>query len=284
MSTFDSFFKAVGPAQTGFQTDSNSIDVGADISGTQGGVVGRCLGPGDGDGVQGWGSGAFSGVAGFGDPATNGTGVFGQGRGPDATGVRGIAGGAPNTVPAGANGVYGQGGLDGAGVRGEGSNGVIATTTGGFNIALLASVTTPGTTAGYFAGNVIVEGDLSVFNGSKSAVVSLPDGTHRRLYCVESPESWFEDVGSGSLVDGRAEISFDPDFASTVHTDQYHVFITEYDSNNALYVTARSATGFEVRSGAGAADARFSYRVMAKRKDIRGTRFEQVELPALPPL
>ena len=67
-----------------------------------------------------------------------------------------------------------------------------------------------------------------------------------------------------------------------MHTVRYHVFITEYDDNNALYVTARSATGFEVRAGAGAVDASFSYRVLAKRKDIEGARLEKIELPAPP--
>jgi hypothetical protein len=42
---------------------------------------------------------------------------------------------------------------------------------------------------------------------------------------VESPESWFEDVGFGTLVNGRVEIRLDPNFAATVQTDQYHVFI-----------------------------------------------------------
>jgi len=35
-----------------------------------------------------------------------------------------------------------------------------------------------------------------VIGGPKSAAVPHPDGTLRRLYCVESPESWFEDFGN----------------------------------------------------------------------------------------
>jgi ferric-dicitrate binding protein FerR (iron transport regulator) len=85
-----------------------------------------------------------------------------------------------------------------------------------------------------------------------------------------------------SLADGHAEIRLDPGFAATVQTDEYHVFLSEYDGNNALYVTARSATGFEVRAGAGAVDASFSYRVMGKRKDIQAARLEEVELPTPP--
>jgi hypothetical protein len=43
--------------------------------------------------------------------------------------------------------------------------------------------------------------------GLKTAVVPLADGTRRRLYCVESPESWFEDVGFVRLHDTRATMN-----------------------------------------------------------------------------
>ena len=33
----------------------------------------------------------------------------------------------------------------------------------------------------------------------RSAAVPHPDGFHRRLYCIECPESWFEDFGEGTL-------------------------------------------------------------------------------------
>jgi hypothetical protein len=66
-----------------------------------------------------------------------------------------------------------------------------------------------------------------------------------RLYAVESPESWFEDFGFGQLVDGRAEIQLDGDFSAVIDSDTYHVFITEYDDNNALYVAGRTSRGFE---------------------------------------
>jgi hypothetical protein len=32
------------------------------------------------------------------------------------------------------------------------------------------------------------------------------DGSHRRLYCLESPESWFEDLGKGQLQGGQANV------------------------------------------------------------------------------
>ena len=46
------------------------------------------------------------------------------------------------------------------------------------------------------------------------AAVSHPDGSHRLLYSLESPESWFEDFGEARLVDGKAEVRLDPDFAA----------------------------------------------------------------------
>jgi hypothetical protein len=60
----DNQFTALWPAIVGFQTDSASIDRGAEITGNQVGVKGFCGGP-VGDGVQGFGRGNFSRVAGF---------------------------------------------------------------------------------------------------------------------------------------------------------------------------------------------------------------------------
>ena len=67
----DNQFTALGPAIVGFQTDGANIDRGADITGNQVGVHGRCGGP-VGNGVEGFGTGNFSGVAGFGGGDANG--------------------------------------------------------------------------------------------------------------------------------------------------------------------------------------------------------------------
>jgi hypothetical protein len=126
-------------------------------------------------------------------------------------------------------------------------------------------------------GDLEVGGGLSVHSPIKSAVVPFPDGTHHRLYCLESPECWFEDFGSGQLIDGQAQVQLDPDFAAVVVADDYHVFLTEYEDNNGLYVTRRESTGFDVRAKMSAeAGGTFSYRVVAKRKDAAARRFEQV--------
>lgn len=347
----DNQFTALGPAIVGFQTDAANIDRGAEIHGNQVGIKGFCDGPvGDGvqgfgsgafsgvagfgadvaeannpgtgvfgkggtsrdvapvggpgvrgiggggsggvgvvgqagpgaqdaDGVQGFGNGRFSGVAGFGGASGNGTGVFGLGGAPSGPGVRGIGFGFPNNRPApvgNAVGVLGQGGTGNSdGVVGFGSG----TGAGVHGIASDRQISSsPRILAGFFEGDVFVDGNLNA-TGAKPAVVPFPDGSYRQLYCMESPECWFEDFGFGQLVAGGAVVELDPGFTAVVNTDVYHVFITEYDDHHGLYVTKRSSTGFEVRAKDGTATGTFGYRVLAKRKDIVAKRFEAVTMP-----
>ena len=252
-------------------------------------------------------------------PATQVTqpvGVFAVGGGDNAPGIYGVGAGGPAfgavSAVTQAPGVFEIGGIqaDGPGVLGHGAaaladgvqglsqsgNGVLGDSAKGIGVraistsstalaaigstGLIATSTAPNGTAAEFAGNVLVNGGLMVKGGPKSAAVAFPDGSHRRLYCVESPESWFEDFGFGTVSDGEAEVELDPGFRAIVDGDAYHVFITEYDSNNALYVTGRSRSGFLVRAKDRLAAGTFSYRVVAKRRDIPALRFERVELPS----
>ena len=101
-----------------------------------------------------------------------------------------------------------------------------------------------GAYAAAFYGPVIVGGDFTVVGGAKSAAVPHPDGSHRRLYCVESPESWFEDFGRGTLVCGEAVVPLDRDFAAVVDATEYHVFLTGHDGRFDLSVSDQTADGF----------------------------------------
>jgi hypothetical protein len=148
-----------------------------------------------------------------------------------------------------------------------------------------------GNPAGYFQGDIDVRGNANVsgsayvsggliVSGAKWAAVPYQDGTHRLLYAMESPEAWFEDFGRGRLVRGRTRVRLDPIFAAVVRTAGYHVFLTAEGESNGLYVRQRTASGFEVwERGGGRSGVGFSYRVVAKRKDIAGRRFEKVKLP-----
>jgi hypothetical protein len=136
--------------------------------------------------------------------------------------------------------------------------------------------------AARFDGPVLVNGNFTAIGGSKSAAVPHPDGSHRRLYCVEAPESWFEDFGEGQLQNGRGQVRLDADFAALVRGDKYHVFLTEYEDQGGLFVTNVNARGFDVRARTVGASGTFSYRVVAKRKDIAGPRLERVDIPPAP--
>jgi hypothetical protein len=205
-------------------------------------------------GVQGLG--AARGVHGTADEgigilgtSVTGVGVSGTSNGPGGTGVLGTS-------------------VTGVGVVAEANNS---------NLEALFAHNNGGGLAAFFLGGVRVQGDFTVFAGLKSAAVPHPDGSHRLLYCLESPESWFEDFGEDQLVDGKAEVRLDPDFGALVEVDGYHVFVTPYGESKGLFVAERYATGFRVcEQQGGTSNVNFAYRVVAKRKDVVADRLARV--------
>jgi hypothetical protein len=213
-------------------------------------------------------------------PARNGTAVRGEAPGRGGTGVHGeaeftgvFALATPGPREGSAVGVFGEANLEAAGdgVAGFGVMGVERSGEGW---------------AGAFFGRVQIGGDLRVggdliVEGAKSAVLRHRDGSLRRMYALESPESWFEDFGRAEVVDGRAEVKLDNEFAAMVRTDDYHVFLTPEGESQGLYVSARRPSGFEVREQQGGrSNLTFSYRVVAKRSDIEARRLQRLEAPA----
>jgi hypothetical protein len=202
-------------------------------------------------------------------------------------------------------GVYGQGG-QGIGVHGEstsgngvhgrsvhlfggwfdsgsdqGSGGVIGVARAAGTIGVQGFAVAPATYAGYFTGDLVVKGSFGV-TGTKFAVVKGADGKHRGMYAVESPECWFEDVGTARLTSGRAEVKLDPLFAQHVHAEEYHVFLTPYGAVGALRVAARRGDGFTVEEIGGSSSGTFSWKVQGRRNDISGERLPVWELPPAP--
>jgi hypothetical protein len=185
----------------------------------------------------------------------------------------------------------GAGGFGVYGLSAKGHGLVGATAAAGGAAVVGATNGVAGAYAGAFYGPVLVGGDFTVF-GAKSAAVPHPDGSRRRLYCVESPESWFEDFGRAELECGRAEVAIDPDFAAIADLRDYDVFLTGYGANHHLFVKTRTPAGFSVEADATIAALKgvkaneitgaFSWRVVAKRKDIEGPRLERVETPPPP--
>jgi hypothetical protein len=240
----------------------------------------------DSNGLRGDGSGKGAGV--FGNCVDSGPGVYGI-----STGGPGIRGESTPQYGTGVEGVGVVAGLAGSSDTGFGLWGTSNTgsaivghakgQSGSKAIAIDGRADYPTQWAGSFQGNVSINGNLHV-TGAKSAAIPFPDGSLRRFYSVESPETWFEDFGEGNLIAGRAEITIDPHFAAVVRGD-YHVFLTPYGDSNGLYVAQRHGQGFVVNEQRnGASTLAFGYRVVARRKDIENPRFGEVAPPPLPDL
>ena len=235
---------------------------------------------GTGVGVYGSQAGSGFGVYGF---ATSGEGVVGESgdsvgvHGTAAAGGYGVLG---DTSDGNGYGVYGEAdqgvgvfgttvsgtgaegvSTSGIGVRGASSSdyGVYGSSTGNYGVV---GVTTSGNgvygqvsvapQAGVVGRQEDSSGNWAVYGfgnigatGTKSAVVPAQDGNgHLTLYCMESPECWFEDFGSARLSGGSASVRIDPEFAQTVHTGEYHVFVQAEGNCRGLFVRDKTATGF----------------------------------------
>lgn len=144
------------------------------------------------------------------------------------------------------------------------------------SVGVLGVTRSFGGLGGLFAGGLVC------MWGPKAAAVPHRDGSMRLLYSMESPESWFEDFGRARLIRGRARVTLARDFAAVVRTADYHVFLTPQGDSRGLYVRRKTRTGFEVREQQGGTHSlAFSYRVVARRKDIKAPRFQKLALPGL---
>lgn len=262
---------------------------------------------GSGIGVYGSHNGSGWGVYGF---APSGSGVYGYssssigvegGTSTGSYGVYGSAGGGDGvygTANSG-NGVHGNSG-SGTAVSGSSSTGYGVYGTSPNNYAVVG-VTTSGNAvygqvsaanqAGVVGRQLNSSGNWAVYGfgnigatGTKSAVVPAADGNgHLTLYCMESPECWFEDFGSARLAKGSATVRIDPEFAHTVIAEDYFVFVQAEGECKGLYVAGKTGTSFVVRElDGGTSSVSFSYRIVARRKDVSAPRLNRVTLPDAP--
>jgi len=121
-------------------------------------------------------------------------------------------------------------------------------------------------------------GNLSCTGQLKSLVAVAGGARNVETYSIQSPENWIEDFGSGSMKNGVASVSLDPGFAETVSgSADYHVFLTPSGDSKGLYVSRKTASGFEVReSGGGKSSIAFDYRIVAKRHGHESERLVDV--------
>jgi hypothetical protein len=291
----------------GFATAINGVISSTSPGGFSAAVRGQNNGTGgNGIGVygsqagSGWG-GYFTSVSGIGVNVSGGSGTgvnatSGSGTGVSASSSSGTAVFASSGSGTAVNGTSGSTAASATAI-----NGVISSTspggfsaavrgqnngTGGLGIGVYGSQAGSGWgvygTSGSGGFAVFAGGNFAA-TGTKSALVPAEDGNHRTLYCMESPECWFEDFGAAQLVGGSARVQIDPVFAATVRTDEYHIFLTPQGDSKGLFVSGVDAAGFTVREQqAGRSTLPFSYRVVGKRKDVVAQRLASVRLE-LPP-
>jgi hypothetical protein len=121
-------------------------------------------------------------------------------------------------------------------------------------------------------GDVLCEGKIS------SAVKLKDEDRSVKTYSVQSTENWYEDAGSAQLVNGVVHVQLEATFGQTVNTGvEYHVFLTPGGDSEGLYVTNKTAQGFDVHEQHGGhSNIAFDYRIMAKRAGHENERLEDV--------
>jgi hypothetical protein len=220
-------------------------------------------------GGSGLGSGVLGNYNGTGTANTR-AGVYGVCNTPAANnggaGVYGYNGIASGNQRMGVIGAY-NGSAFGLGVVGIGFGGGIIT--GNNDIAVVGWRANNANYSGYFNGNHVIA------NGTKTASVGTQWG-NQLLYCQESPEVWFEDIGGGQLVNGECHIELDSIFLQVTVIDEAHpmrVFIQMEGECEDVYVV-KGQTGFTVKEkNGGNSNTSFSYRIVAKRVNFQDHRY-----------
>jgi len=276
--------------------DNTSAGFGGFFSSTQtigAGVVGS-LGSNtyfSGAGVSGFAVSTVAGgkgVIGTCDNAT-GSGIWGQTTGASADAVTGIAAGATAFAVNGQNsnatgtGIAGAGNALGPNYLTNGSGGAFTGTQVG--VYGRASNTVSPSGGGYFSNAVNVNNWAYVAyyysgtaykvygNGTVSTIVKDTKGDMVTLHCPETPEAYFQDYGSGKLVNGKAHIDIDPIFAKNIAVNQDHplrVFVQLQGDCKGVYTSNETQTGFDVTElQGGQSNVPFTWTVVGNRADDR---------------
>jgi hypothetical protein len=115
-----------------------------------------------------------------------------------------------------------------------------------------------------------------MITGTKNSAFINQQGKAVLVNCVETPGVWFEDMASGSIQNGVAEIEFPQDLLNGVVIDAAHPFIVSITPTGDMgnFWVEKSLTGFKVHATGAANGTTFDYRVSAKRKGYEDYRLE----------
>lgn len=128
--------------------------------------------------------------------------------------------------------------------------------------------------------------------GAVATMVDDLSGNKVNMFCPEAPEILFQDYGVGALVNGKAHVTIDPILAKNIFVDEKHplkVFIQLEGECNGVYVTSKSANGFDViELSNGTSNVPFSWTIVANRIDTKNpdgtidSKFQDVRFPVSP--
>ncbi len=244
-------------------------------------------------------TGTTTGAFGLGNLVANGIGVIGVGNnGVVPTPVAG-AGGAFSGA---ANGVYALSTTvaSGTGVVAMGNNTAPSTLAGGSgvagtgaNIGVYGKATSnasgaagaPARAGGYFesgSGATLAYTYVACYEGAGvprkvmgtgtvNTIVKDDAGKPVLLSAPEAPENLFQDLGSGSLVNGRAHVALDRTLARNILVNDTHplrAFVQLRGDCNGVFVTNATADGFDVvELRGGTSNAPFDWSISANRAD-----------------
>lgn len=230
----------------------------------------------------------YHGAFGKGVNVAGGTGIIGFGNNLSSYNVySGGSGGAFTGISAGAVG-WGTDASTGTGVIGAGNNQtpfVVSTGSGGAFTGTVCGVygyatnssndryggyfATAGSLYAYIGGRFSGTNRKVVGSGTVSTIVKSTTGELITMSCPEAPEIVFQDYGIGELVDGFARVTIDPNLAININVSESHplkVFITPEGDCHGVYVTNKSANGFDVvELMGGKSNISFSWQIVATR-------------------
>lgn len=138
-------------------------------------------------------------------------------------------------------------------------------------------------TAGVGSGMVIQDGfgaqwDVGLWNGGYSKIIGNggvstiiddPNGKKVTMFCIEAPENLFQDYGTGELINGEAQVNFDPIFSNSIRVDDKHdirVMVQLEGDCKGVFVSNKTKDGFTVKElDGGNSNVKFTYTVVATR-------------------
>jgi hypothetical protein len=131
------------------------------------------------------------------------------------------------------------------------------------------------------SGNMFIRGEIFTTGGCRAGCVAHNSVKHGvRFYTPRETLPTVEDFGEAQLTAGRAYVRIDPPFADTIDQQaDYFVFITPEGPSDGVYVTQKSATGFEVMENPGGrSNIAFQYRIVAKPYGENAPRLQRITI------